>query len=437
MTDALHFIRDPRSAARRKARLQSPRPLVTRRARLVAARPRCAILGLGALAAVLLCAACCVAQEEVYITGVPDYNWYDGCFGTACGNLAGYWDRHGFPDFYTGPTGGGVAPLNSIGSNYHIAALWASEAGRDGRPWNKPGHVDDYYIDYQRTEPDPYVTEGRTEHTPDCIGDFTGQNQNRWTNQNGECDGNIDGYVFNYFDASGQRRVNFTPSAAAGLPARDLQSGLRAWANYRGYEADVFSQLVDVNSMVPPGSGFTFSDLKAEIQAGYPVLIFLQDPYNTSQPRDLMPRANPDLHGVLAYGYRVDSEGTEQAHLRFSWGIDDTVFRNWEFSSWMPDPKDNLPPRGVIGFRPKPQIRGVTRIDGHLVIRWHGPASEVYDKIAGTYKRVHWYSVERTSSLSQPDFQIVGGPTDGQQLTVPDSRGKTSFFRLRLVPPPE
>ncbi len=37
------------------------------------------------------------AEENVYLTEVPDYHWYAGCYGTCCGNLIGYWDRHGFP----------------------------------------------------------------------------------------------------------------------------------------------------------------------------------------------------------------------------------------------------------------------------------------------------------------------------------------------------
>src|SRR6185503_15811571 len=44
------------------------------------------------------------ADSNVYLLDVPDYQWYAGCFGTACGKLAGYWDRHGMSDFYTGPT---------------------------------------------------------------------------------------------------------------------------------------------------------------------------------------------------------------------------------------------------------------------------------------------------------------------------------------------
>jgi hypothetical protein len=35
------------------------------------------------------------AQTYVYLTEAPNYDWYAGCFGTASGNLMGYWDRHG------------------------------------------------------------------------------------------------------------------------------------------------------------------------------------------------------------------------------------------------------------------------------------------------------------------------------------------------------
>src|SRR5438552_18554802 len=84
--------------------------------------------------------------ESVMLTEVPDYLWYAGCFGTASGNLMGYWDRHGFPNFYTGPTAGGVAPLDSRGGNYGIRSMWASKAGEDGRPADQPGHIDDYWI---------------------------------------------------------------------------------------------------------------------------------------------------------------------------------------------------------------------------------------------------------------------------------------------------
>src|ERR1051325_8678598 len=77
------------------------------------------------------------SAESVLLPDVPDYSWYAGCFGTASGNMMGFWDRHGLPNFYTGPTAGGVAPLNSCGTNVGIFSMWASKAGLAGRPMNK------------------------------------------------------------------------------------------------------------------------------------------------------------------------------------------------------------------------------------------------------------------------------------------------------------
>src|SRR3954469_9832969 len=98
------------------------------------------------------------ADVDVYLLDVPDYDWYAGSPGTASGNLMGYWDRHGLPNFYTGPTADGVAPLTSNEANAGIRSMWASSAGFDGRPFGQFGHMDDYWLKYESTAPDPYVT---------------------------------------------------------------------------------------------------------------------------------------------------------------------------------------------------------------------------------------------------------------------------------------
>ena len=143
------------------------------------------------------------------------------------------------------------------------------------------------------------------------MGDFIGLNQRKWTNLNGECDGNIDGYSFVYWDSSGGRRVNFTPGPGAGLPAIDIQSGLRAWTTSRRYTAEVFTQLSDFNPEVLPGNGFSFEDMRAEIDAGYPVLLFLQEFGTKSRAVQNMQRANPLIHGMVAYGYRIQDDGSQ------------------------------------------------------------------------------------------------------------------------------
>src|SRR5687767_10525608 len=208
---------------------------------------------------ILITAAGCVAlpsfaSQSVQILDTPDYAWHAGCFGTASGNLMGYWDRHGFPNFYTGPTAGGVAPLDAYGENVGIHSLWTSQAGLDGRAIDEPGHIDDYWTfynsasySYESTAPDPYVTAGRAEHAPDSICDFIGSSKNAWVDLDGECDGNIDAYSFNFWDKQGGRRVNFTPPG--NIP--DIQSGWRAWTEWRGNKASVFSQLAEFNPEKP------------------------------------------------------------------------------------------------------------------------------------------------------------------------------------------
>jgi len=383
------------------------------------------------------------AQTDIYLLEVPNYNWYAGCFGTACANLMGFWDLHGLPDFYTGPTGGGAAPLNSCGINNGILSMTATKAGFDGRPANKPGHMDDYWstyiltscgeassMSYQSTEMDPYVLAGRPEHTWDCIGDFIGLSQKKWTNMNNECDGNIDAYSFVYWDTKGNKRVNFTPGPEAGLPAVDIQSGLKAWAKHRGYDADVFTQLTDFNPNMPVGKGFTFDDLKAEIDAGYPVLLFLQGFDGNSRLLPGMPKANPAIHGMLAYGYAIAETGERFVRYRTSWGSGPAQ----EVSEWNANPwQAGLPVRGVIGFHPLPKITSVSLENGNVTVRWDGPSARLYDNIARTTSELHWYEVQQATSLSPPNFVPVTPPTKERSATIENCCQTTTFFRVRLL----
>lgn len=371
------------------------------------------------------------ADRDMRLLEVPDYQWYAGCFGTACGNLMGYWDRHGFPDFYTGPTTGGVAPLSDWG-NEGIRSLWASQAGFDGRPAGQYGHMDDYYLGYEYSGPDPYVVAGRAEHTPDCIGDFIGLSQNRWTNMNNECDGNIDAYSFTYWDTTGNRRTNFLPPNTAGLPARDIPSGLRAWTRYRGYDADVFSQLVDFNPTLPAGNGFTFEHLKAEIDAGYPVLLFMQPFTMLSEPRGSMLRGNPPIHGMLAYGYaEYPGMGLRWVYYRTSWGSGDGQWNSWGPDGW-PVP---FPLRGVMGYHPKPRIRSILRNENGVTISWEGPASQLQDTLSGVTTNVHRYRVEQATRVDATLWTPVGTDTTDHTITFVPTADDTVFYRVRLLAP--
>lgn len=383
----------------------------------------------------LLCAPLLQADENVYLTGVPDYRWYGGCYGTCSGNLMGYWDRHGFPDFYTGPTAGGVAPLDDYNANQAIYSLWTSKAGRDGRPADQPGHEDDYWIDYESTADDPCVTAGRPEHEPDCIGDFIGLSQQKWTSLGGDCDGNIDGFTYVYWNRKGLRQDNFQPNDNAGLPALDVQSGLREWARYRGYHADTFTQLADFDpEVVPPATGFTYDQVKAEVDAGYPLIVQLQVRNQYFRPVGDMPRANPMIHAVLIYGYYVT--GTKQyVRIRTSWGSGDNNLWEWRNIDWLGLP--NMPPRGVLGFHPRPQIVASGRNGNQITLRWVGPDAEVFDQTTGARRQAHWYVVERSSVLNDADFAEVSSPTTAREWTGDDCCPGSLFYRVKLVPTPE
>jgi len=301
----------------------------------------------------------------------------------------------------------------------------------DGRPDNEPGHVDDYFRMYMSTGSDPYLSEGRPEHAPDCLGDFIGLNQRKWTNLNGECDGNIDGYSFVYWDSSGGRRVNFTPGPGAGLPAIDIQSGLRVWTTSRRYTAEVFTQLSDFNPEVLPGNGFSFEDMRAEIDAGYPVLLFLQEFGTRSRAVQDMQRANPLIHGMVAYGYRIQDDGSQFVRFRSSFAGGDNEFAAWTSAGWW---GPSLPLRGVIGYHPLPRITEVRAVEGNLVIHWDGPDSELYDVATGTIKKLHWYVVEKATSLANADFTPVAPPTTEHVLTVPITDDYPAYFRIKLLP---
>jgi hypothetical protein len=371
---------------------------------------------------------------DVILTEVPDYAWDAGCFGTASGNLMGYWDRHGFPDFYTGPTGGGIAPLTSEGSNQGIKSLWASRAGLDGRPSGQFGHMDDYWTAYENTGPDPYALAGRAEHSPDCIGDFTGLSQNKWTNMDDECDGNIDAFSFVFWESSGKRRTNYSPEPQNGEPVPDIPSGLRAWTAYRGYESDAFSQLAEFNPNVPTGNGFTFADLQGEIDAGYPVLIFMQQYNEFSRSLPGMPKANPEIHGMLAYGYYVSDSGERYVRYRTSWASGDRMLSPWSSDEW----QAQLPVRGFIGYHPQPQITQSVGQGNTLQLAWDGPSSVLSNLVDHTSAPAHWYVVERATTLSPANFAPVSEPTADRSVTVTNCCSDVrAFYRLKMLAPAE
>ena len=207
---------------------------------------------------------------------VPAFTWSFGCSATSAAMIAGYYDRTTYPDMYTGPTDGGVMPLDnsswpdwvdSAGDIRHQCPLSATHQGLDGR--TIAGHVDDYWIEYGAQGPDPY--EGNwTEHVAgDAVGDF--MKTNKWFSSEGY---NTDGSTvfYNYPDG--------TPLTAADMENYGIQQydggyGLKLFYESRGYTVDemynqyIYGYLGNIN-------GFTYDQYKAEIDAGRPVLFHVE-----------------------------------------------------------------------------------------------------------------------------------------------------------------
>jgi len=140
--------------------------------------------------------------------------------------------------------------------------LSATRNGLDGRAIK--GHVDDYWIQYLSSSPDPFITGSWTEHTKgDCTGDFMGTNQSSFANSDGSTT------FYNYSDGS-----PLYDYSACEPAHRDSCHGMKLFINSRGYALQSlgnFNQYIygyDGNIL-----GFTFADFKAEIDAGRPVLI--------------------------------------------------------------------------------------------------------------------------------------------------------------------
>jgi hypothetical protein len=114
----------------------------------------------------------------------PAFNWSFGCSATSAAMIAGYYDRTGYADMYTGLTNGGVMPLDNSawpdwqdpsGAWRHQCPLSATHLDLDGR--TSKGHVDDYWIEYGDAGPDPFIGNWPEHPHADCTGDFMKSNR--------------------------------------------------------------------------------------------------------------------------------------------------------------------------------------------------------------------------------------------------------------------
>ncbi|MEW6186745.1 MAG: C39 family peptidase [Thermodesulfobacteriota bacterium] len=203
---------------------------------------------------------------------VPAFDWVFGCAAVSGAMIAGFYDRTDFPNIYTGPTNGGVTPLNnsswptwSDGINtYPSLPLAASRQGIDGRTTG--GSIDNYWLEFLSDAEDPYLTNGWTEHPwGEAIGDYMKVSQSAY--------GNIDGgATIHYWDSSAEP-FSCEEMVSYAVHSHDLTYGIKLFYEARGYSVtDCYNQRTD-NTVA---GGFSFARYKAEIDADRPVLLILE-----------------------------------------------------------------------------------------------------------------------------------------------------------------
>ena len=160
-------------------------------------------------------------RATVILNDVPTSEWTYGCTATSAGMLFGYYDRTTHPNMYTGPTNGSVCPMVDLGQGvpgnprYPISGscyIIATENGEDGIGYN--AHVEDYFIGYPPPGPDPWVTNGWTEHTRGlCTADYLGTNQWKWDfyTIDGVTDANFDGSTTYFTNPDGTKLFDYIP----------------------------------------------------------------------------------------------------------------------------------------------------------------------------------------------------------------------------------
>jgi len=195
--------------------------------------------------------------------------------------MFGHYDNSDYSNMYAGPTDDGVFPMTNatwgtVVINTETRALCPLSATRldlDGR--TTKGHVDDYWIKYGNSDPDPFI-DNWTEHTQgECTGDYMGTNQSLLSS--------TDGSTTFYYYSDGSPIYDYTGCEPA---KRDGCHGMRDFAVSRGYTVQTLGNFNQrIYGYEGNIKGFTFDDFKAEIDAGRPVLIHIVG------------------HTMLGYGY--------------------------------------------------------------------------------------------------------------------------------------
>lgn len=232
-------------------------------------------------------------SNAITLVDFPSFSWVFGCSAVSAGMAATYYDNIGFSNMYTGPTNGGVYPITDSGwpwwtdgyDSYPANPLVASLGGVDGRPVH--GSIEDYWVQVNSSEPDPYLTFGYTEHQwGSAVGDYMKTSQSAY--------GNVDGATTFYTRRNSPDQLTCADIDYDGI-LDDGSTGIRDFYQARGYQVgDCYNQKTDNN-----GGGFTLAMFQNYINLGYPILINLAG------------------HTVIGYGYSGST-----IYIRDTWSSD-------------------------------------------------------------------------------------------------------------------
>jgi hypothetical protein len=228
---------------------------------------------------------------------VPAYQWVFGCSAVSGSMIAAYYDRNGYPNVYTGPTGSGLMPLTEDSSwgtwtdgtdHYPNNPLIASRNGLDGRVTK--GSIDDYWILYGSEADDPYITGSWTQHTwGDAVGDYMKTSQSGYDNTDGST---------NFYNFGSATKLTCADMAGYDVDTLDGTYGRKLFYEARGYTVtDCYNQKTDNQY----AGGFSFAQYKAEIDAGRPVFL------------------NLDGHSIVGVGY---DDSTSTVYIHDTWDND-------------------------------------------------------------------------------------------------------------------
>jgi Leucine-rich repeat (LRR) protein len=230
-------------------------------------------------------AAMITIETSTTLPNFPSYSWVFGCSAVSGAIIAAYYDHNGYPNMYAGPTNNGLMPLTDTvwsnwidinGAQYPNNPLVASHNGVDGR--TSRGSIDNYWVAYQSTDPDPYIINEWPEHAwSTAIGDFMKTSQSAYSNSDGST------RFYNY--STSNQQLTCADMELNEIAHLDGTFGRKLFYEARGYTVtDCYNQQTD-NQI---NGGFSFIDYQAEINSGHPVLINLSG------------------HSVVGFGYSGD-----------------------------------------------------------------------------------------------------------------------------------